>query len=58
MQQYNHYADYLIKRAISDINSIDQFLRYALFSDWLWERKVVGEVKNIKYLKSDRDAWI
>jgi hypothetical protein len=48
MPAYRHYADYLIKRAMSDLGSMDDFLRYVLFSDALWQQKVIGFGKAIR----------
>ena len=47
MQVYHHYADYLIKRAMSDLGSMDRFLRYVFFTDFLWQQKVLGVDKEI-----------
>jgi hypothetical protein len=48
MPAYRHYADYLVKRAMSDLGSMDDFLRHVLFTNSLWERKVMGFGKEIR----------
>ena len=48
MPEYRHYADYLIKRAMSDLGSMDDFLRHVLFTDSLWQQKVIGFGKDIR----------
>lgn len=48
MPAYRHYADYLVKRAMSDLGSMDDFLRHVLFTDSLWQRKVMGFSKDIR----------
>jgi hypothetical protein len=51
MEQYRHYADYLIKMAMSDGVSVDYFLRYVLFTDSLWQPKTLGLGKRIQELE-------
>ncbi len=51
MQIYRHYADYLIKRAMSDLGSMDNFLRHVLFTDSLWRSKLLGQDKDIRSLE-------
>ncbi len=51
MEAYRHYPDYLIKKAMSDLGSVEAFLRYVLFADSLWKPKVLGLDKNIKGLE-------
>jgi hypothetical protein len=48
MPEYRHYADYLIKRAMTDLGSMDDFLRHVLFSNSLWQQKVMGFGKDIR----------
>jgi hypothetical protein len=48
MLEYRHYADYLIKRAMSDLGSVDDFLRYVLFTDSFWQQKLIGVSKDIR----------
>jgi hypothetical protein len=48
MPVYRHYADYLIKRAMSDLGSMDDFLRHVLFTDSLWQQRVMGFGKEIR----------
>jgi hypothetical protein len=48
MPAYRHYYDYLIKRAMSDLGSMDDFLRHVLFTDSLWQRKVIGFGKDVR----------
>jgi len=48
MAAYRHYADYIVKRAMSDLGSIDDFLRHVLFTDALWQRRVMGFGKEIR----------
>ncbi|MEW6379853.1 MAG: hypothetical protein AB1611_09620 [bacterium] len=48
MPAYRHYADYLIKRAMSDLGSMDDFLRHVLFTDSFWQQKVIGLGKDIQ----------
>jgi hypothetical protein len=48
MPAYRHYADYVVKRAMSDLGSMDDFLRHVLFIDSLWDQKVMGFGKEIR----------
>ena len=42
MPVYRHYADYLVKKAMNDPGSVDDFLRHTIFTDSLWQEKVIG----------------
>jgi hypothetical protein len=48
MAAYRHYADYIVKRAMSDLGSMDDFLRHVLFTDALWQQRVMGFGKEIR----------
>ena len=48
MEQYRHYADYLIKMAMSDGVSVDHFLHYVLFTDSLWQQKVLRPAREVR----------
>ncbi len=48
MPEYRHYADYIVKRAMSDLGSVDDFLRYVLFTDSFWQQKLIGVSKDIQ----------
>ncbi|MEW6381622.1 MAG: hypothetical protein AB1611_18750 [bacterium] len=51
MEQYRHYADYLIKMAMSDAASVDHFLRYVLFTDSLWQPRIIRLGKRVQGLE-------
>lgn len=51
MEQYRHYADYLVKMAMSDGVSVDYFLRYVLFTDSLWQSKILRLGKRVQGLE-------
>jgi len=48
---YRHYADYLVKKAMSDPGSVDDFLRYTLFTGSLWQKKLIGARERFREFK-------